>query len=469
MGTILLNTTALAADDDIKPISRQRFDALAGFSRKPSTHMFAEELTWLEHANHRVLGVLIRDRTDDDFGGIVMGRDEGHRFRCVDVTGFAPEQDQALPVLLERMSEWSRKSDFDFAQGDRQAAPVDFFTPVVAANKLSEAFVRLATAEGFSPARGLIEALMNYYEDVDGNFVQQFQSDGFDSRFWELYVFSLLTEEGFVFDRSFSAPDFLCEGRGQEIFVEAVTVNPSKVGGLLVEPDPPRTSDEIRAYFREYMPIKWGSALVSKLRKEYWKLPHVQGKPIVLAIQDFHARRSMTFTNSTLSPYLYGVEHLSYLEPNGTLRVKLNKIQEHRWGSKTIESGFFYLPGAEMISAVIQNPTATLSKFNRIGQLAGFGSQKVKMMKFGVCYNPDPNAALPLKYKQVVHEPSFCEKWGEGLNVYHNPNARHPLEPHLFPDAMHHRLRDDQLFNSIVDFHPYSAETLILAPDRRPD
>jgi len=467
MGTILLNSRSLEPNDAIRRISRQRFDALAGYSRKPSTHVFAEELGWLEHYCGRVLGVLIRDRTDDDFGGIVMGLDEGHRFRCVEVTGFPLDPNQALPMLIERMDDWSRKSDAEFVQGGRQPAPLDFFTPVVPPNKLSEAFVRLSTTEGFSPTRGLIEALMNYYEDIDGNFVQQFQSDGFDSRFWELYLFALLTEEGFVFDRSYSAPDFLCEGLGQNIFVEAVTVNPTRVGGLLVEPAPPQTEDEIRSYFRQYMPIKWGSALVSKLQKKYWTLPHVQGKPIVLAIQDFHARRSMTYTNSTLSPYLYGVEPISYLEPDGTLRVKLNQIQEHRWGTKTIESGFFLLSGADMISAVVQNPTATLSEFNRIDQVAGFGSKKVKMMKFGVCYNPDPNAALPLKYKQVVSDPSFTERWCEGLNVYHNPTARYPLEPHLFPKAMHHRLRGDQLFNTIVEFHPYSAETLILSPDRR--
>jgi len=120
-----------------------------------------------------------------------------------------------------------------------------------------------------------------------------------------------------------------------------------------------------------------------------------------------------------------------------------------------------------MISAVIQNPTATLSKFNRIGLIAGFGSSDVKMVKFGVCYAPDPNAATPLKYKQNVNAPEFTETWCEGLNVYHNPNARFPLDPKLFPDAMHHRLKDDQLMNTIVEFHPFSAETLIVSPNRR--
>src|SRR5579863_5163090 len=128
---------------------------------------------------------------------------------------------------------------------------------------------------------------MHYYEDIDGNFVEQFQSDGFDARFWELYVFALLTEAGFVFDRSYSAPDFLCEGWPGRIFVEAVTVNPTRSGNLVVEPPVPTEKDDVVAYLKHYMPIKWGGALTTKLHKEYWNLPHVGDKPIVFAVQDF--------------------------------------------------------------------------------------------------------------------------------------------------------------------------------------
>src|SRR5712692_4527994 len=109
MSSILVTTGKLVPDGAIKPISRQRFDALAGYSRKPSSHLFAEELAWYEHCGGRVLGVLVRDRTDDDFGGIVMGLDEGLRFRCLHVTGFTPEPNQARPALLEQMDEWSKK------------------------------------------------------------------------------------------------------------------------------------------------------------------------------------------------------------------------------------------------------------------------------------------------------------------------------------------------------------------------
>jgi hypothetical protein len=70
-------------------ISLHRYNALAGYSRLPSTLLLSEEIEWFEHSSGRLLGVLIRDQIDGDFGGIVMGRDERRRFRCIHVTDFS--------------------------------------------------------------------------------------------------------------------------------------------------------------------------------------------------------------------------------------------------------------------------------------------------------------------------------------------------------------------------------------------
>jgi hypothetical protein len=450
----------------VTSISRLRFDALAGYTRKPSAAVVGEELAWYAHSSGRFLGVLIRDRTDNDYGGIVLGRDENQCFRCVDLPEFDDQPNVAEARLLDQLEAWSRRPLEDSAQRDKSRRTLDLFTPIVVPSRLSDAFVRLASAEGFSPAREMIQAMIPYYEDVDGNFVEQFQSTGFDSRFWELYLFALLAEQGFVFDRTCAAPDFLCEGLIQDIFVEAVTVNPSRCGSIVTEPPAPTAREEIIQYLKHYMPIKWGSALTSKLAKKYWMLPHVGDRPIVLAIQDFHVPRSMTFTHSTLPPYLYGLEFSAYYDSNGDLQVKGERMREHIWKEKCIESGFFYLAGAEMISAVIQNPTATLSKFNRMGRLASFGSSAVHMMRSGTAYNPDPTAALPLAYQHDLNSPDHSESWCEGLNVFHNPRARYPLAQGLFPEAMHHRLKGGRMVNTIPPFHPFTAETLILSPKR---
>ncbi len=450
----------------VQAISKVRFDALAGYTRKPSTELLAKEIEWYAHELAPVIGVLFVDAIDGDFNWIVMAPDAKNRYRWADGTCSYDDVDVARIELLDRIASAAKQPPHDFFQADEQGKPVDFFTPVVSAEKLSKAFVQLAAGEGFSPARGLIESMMHHYEDVDGNFIEQFQTTGFDARFWELYLFAVLTEQGFAFDRTYAAPDFLCNSLLQTIFVEAVTVNPSRSGSVVTEVTQPPNKDEMIAYFKNYLPMKWGSALVSKLRKEYWKLEHVKDRPIVFAIQDFHARRSMTYSNSSLPPYLYGLEFFAYHDAQGNLQVKANPIKEHKWGTKTIESGFFSLPGGEMISAVINNPTATLSKFNRMGRLAGFGSGRVKMYRVGTAYDPDPNASVPRVYKIDVDDPAYTELWIEGMNVYHNPNARYPLDPSLFPEAMHHRLKGDQLVATYPDFHPYTAETLIVAPKR---
>lgn len=38
--------------------------------------------------------------------------------------------------------------------------------------------------------------MMRWHQDVDGNFIEQVQSNGFDARIWELYLFATLTEAG---------------------------------------------------------------------------------------------------------------------------------------------------------------------------------------------------------------------------------------------------------------------------------
>jgi hypothetical protein len=451
---------------EIIRISRLRYDALAGYSRRPTAHVFSTELAWYEHKTFPIVGAVIVDHTDMDFGGVLMGRGENKRFRCVDVFGWDDNPEAAEQLLILRLQEWAKKPQSDLEQGDELPPFVDAFAPIVPADRMSTVFARLLDAEGFSSARGIIEAMMPYFEDVDGNFVEQFQTSAFDSRFWELYLFALLTEGRYVFDRRYQAPDYLCQGISQELFVEAVTVNPTRQGNIVTEPPVPHDKRELAEYLKHYMPIKWGSALLSKLRKEYWKLAHVAGKPIVLAIQDFHAPRAMTFTGSTLTPYLYGLEFAAFYDVDGKLNVSGKRIYEHQWRDKRIESGFFYLPNAEMISAVIQNPTATISKFNRMGRLAGFGSKKVRMMRRGVAYNPDVNAALPLEYAQNIDSPKYTESWREGLTIYHNPNALYPLDEAFFPECMNLRLKGDQIVHNIPGFHPFSAETLIFSPMR---
>jgi hypothetical protein len=174
----------------------------------------------------------------------------------------------------------------------------------------------------------------------------------------------------------------------------------------------------------------------------------------------------MTFLSHSITSYLYGVAFAALFDEHGTLSVKASSRGPHRWGTKSIETGFFNLPGSENVSAVITNPTATISKFNRMARLAGFGSRSVRMFCFGLCHDHDANAAIPKTFGFDVADPRYSESWVEGANVFHNPHAKYPLSSSFLAGAAHHRFENGVLRSLIPNFHPYHSQTAILAPNR---
>jgi hypothetical protein len=198
----------------------------------------------------------------------------------------------------------------------------------------------------------------------------------------------------------------------ESFFVEAVTVNSTVVNTLSVEVGPPEDEAGRRQYLAEYMPIKFGSALYSKLQRRYWEQPRVANKPIIFAIQDFHFPRSMTWSEPSLAPYLYSRQHSALYDENGNLIISPHVIREHRWGDKAIPSRSFSQPRAENISAVITNAQGTITKFNRVGFKAGFGSRAVRMIRRGTRYVHDQNAARPQPFVGRYTSPNILRIGG---------------------------------------------------------
>ncbi len=183
--------------------------------------------------------------------------------------------------------------------------------------------------------------------------------------------------------------------------------------------------------------------------------------PLVLAIQDFHAQMSMTWSRSALPTYLYGYVHEHTCEADGLLRIVPQRIKTHRWGTKEVASAFFTQPGADNISAVIFNSSATLSKFNRIGRIAGFGSDRVRLVRRVFAIDPDPNSAEPREFVLVIDN-SYSESWIEGMDVYHNPRAANPLDPAMLRQAAHyHFLCDGQIESVTPAWHPLASITTV--------
>ena len=247
---------------------------------------------------------------------------------------------------------------------------------------------------------------------------------------------------------------------------------PSQAGPLATHPNP-QTPDEVKAFLANYMPIKFGSSLTTKLNKvdaqgkHYWEREDTVGKPFVLAIADFHKRAdqdspgSMTFTHSALWPYLYG-HRVEWEMVDGELVVRPIRNQSHTFGQKNIPSGFFDQPGAENVSAVLFSNAGTIAKFDRMGVVAGFAAPNQRYQRIGIRYNPDPNAVRGIPFSEDVSDPGYIEGWSDELQIFHNPNAKIPLDHAWLSGLAQFYFTEDKQFSIIPDHHVWSSMTMLM-------
>jgi hypothetical protein len=330
---------------------------------------------------------------------------------------------------------------------------LDLFAPVVPDDRLNPGFRNLTALRGYAPARAMMQQTMDRMGDRDGNFVQQFQTEGFDARTWELYLYATFAALSFGIDMSHDAPDFLLAGRGTDWAVEATTANPS-AGSIEEAPEDP---DARAAYVREELPIRLGSPLLSKLRRAYWALPQVEGRPFVIALQSFATKDSLHFADTAITDLLYGIRTTGERRADGTLEAISTPIEQHV-GSKTIPSNFFAQPDADHISAVLWSNSGTVAKFGRMGYQQGLASAGLRMIRSGSRYVMDPNASEPATFTYEVG--SRYEGWAEGTVVIHNPRAVRPLPLEVLPEALQHELIEGRVVSTIPSFAPFNSLTV---------
>lgn len=415
-----------------RALTRRQFDAYC-FARMPVVRFTAEEVEWYSLFEHNLLAIVLRDVTDDDYGFVILGRDARRLFRCIDVgTKFFPSAGEARRSLARHLhTDYLGKVQAQYPQGDEIAPTMDLFRDLLPVEQQHRNYRVLATERRYEAARNLITEIANSFIDNDGHYEREFQSVNFQARLWELYLHIYFHNAGLLIENNHAAPDFELSHFGDKVFVEAVTVNPSE---SKERPDlpPPETQEEVEHRLNDFMPIKFGSSLYSKVQKQYWKIEHVKGSPLVIAVHDYHNDNAMTWSRTALSEYLYGIRTRIV---NG--KPVVTKIESHEWSGKRIMSGMFFQPGHENISAVLFSNQATIPKFNRMGKLAGLGSADVQMIRKGFLYNPDPDAIYPIPFAKDLDDPDYEESWSDGLIVFHNPNSVVPLDPKVFPDISH--------------------------------
>jgi hypothetical protein len=335
---------------------------------------------------------------------------------------------------------------------------MSLFDPVASESKLGESFRRVRDEKGFAPARQMLDEVFAAMGDRDGNFVEQFQTTGFDARTWELYLYAAFAEAGYSLDQSHEVPDFILDSGEHSWTVEATTSSRRPGEGQLQLAN----TDNLLDFLANELPIRLGSPLYSKLQKDYPDLPHVAGKPFVLALECFASQDAFFFSESTVTSYLLGRDTVAETDADGTIRLRTVPIDEHQVGAKRIPSGFFQQAETDLVSAVIYSNSGTISKFNRIGFQEGRGSEGLWMARQGLRAVPDPSVYEPEYFWYEVGD--VPEQWGQGLVVIHNPNAKHPLSRDALPGAVHYQLEDDQI--STIDrtgLHIFMSRTVIVA------
>lgn len=442
-----------------KAISKERFDALCRV-KLPFAHYVSREIEWHSDSEERVLGVVLLDLQDNDWVWMVLGRDEAGLFRAVALDASIPTQEAARELLITKIEEHSSTGQSVFPQGDVDRDSLDLFKPVVSASSLHENYRILANGVHHSSAREMLRELARAFVDVDGNFLKDFQTTGFNARLWELYLSAFLYEQRFSVDRDVDRPDFCAAKAGFPVGIEAVTVNPTAG-----ETPPKPTNDaELRALRQDYMPIKFGSVLFSKLQKRYWELPHMVGLPLVFAVHDFCFDDSMTWSAPAIEDYLYGLRATWRKDESGKLHIAENIVAEHCWNSKRIPSGFFNQPDTRHISAVLFSNAATLAKFNRMGKLAGFGDPSVHMIRMGAKQDFDPNATEPIRFSAEVEPGQYTETWTDGIRIFHNPNAFISIPPGVFTNCAHFFLEEGRRISMLPENFVHYSHTLLLTP-----
>ena len=451
----------------IKRINESRFKAFVMFIKEPQLTYLFSELEYYSNEDGTILGTLTIDNYDNDYNYSILCRDEVGIFRCFDLKTSIEFIDEAREWLISKMKWHTTLGITMYEQGELKAG-VDLFTVVVDKSKLHPYFNTLNEKSQYYPAKKIITEMSKHFIDIDGNFVEQFQSlNGFDSRLWELYLFFFLTEQKFKIIRKDERPDFILSKSGTEIAIEAVIVdrkksNPPTYNKSFIE----KSKEKIKEENSNDMPLRYGSPLYSKLTKKYWELPNVSGKPLIIAIADFHDDLSMTWSFNAILDYLYGLNFSFIHDKDGNLKISSHEIGTYKKpNGSEINAGFFFQDDVENISAVIFSSTATISKFNRIGIQAGFKVNKNSVIRYGAKYKHDANASLPDMFVYEVNE-NCCETWTEGINIFHNPNAKIPLNLELFDDVAHHKLKDGQIHSITPEFHPYFSYNLTFMPPK---
>ena len=62
-------------------------------------------------------------------------------------------------------------------------------------------------------------------------------------------------------------------------------------------------------------------------------------------------------------------------------------------------------------------------------------------------FNPEPDSFEGIPFAVDITDSNYREYWGDEIQVFHNPNAKHALPQGAFPEAVHFVYQDGELMS----------------------
>ncbi|MGR3511763.1 MAG: hypothetical protein ACU0GG_03295 [Paracoccaceae bacterium] len=292
---------------------------------------------------------------------------------------------------------------------------MDLFTPKVPEHRLHPNFLK-TLADDSSGVRKVLTEWAEGFSDRDGKFVKEFQTT-YNSSFWELYLHAVFKEMGIGLDFAFSSPDFLLPEL--PLVVEATTANNS----IDDAPEWEKTFDSTidPEIFLSYATtaIRNSNSIQSKSAKyikSYASLDHVKERPFAIAVASFATHDHFLTGDVPMQWLLYDPLKLGHLTKSNGSKVKL---------------GIFNDDELSHVSAVFYSSTATFGKARALGNDKGdylFNAVRIK------------NNIYPIRI--VAKKDEYEESLSDGLRVFCNPYAEHPIDLAPFEENIGIRIFD---------------------------
>ena len=222
------------------------------------------------------------------------------------------------------------------------------------------------------------------------------------------YILAVLKELGASVDMSHGSPDFICEK--PELIIEATICNEAagdtqeweKSLGSIGKGD----LEDIYVYQMGRLSNAIASK-VQKLRKIYSKLPHVTGKPFIIALANYGSPDFFLTGDVAMQRLLYDVwEEGDFKKPNGI----------------DLPTGLFMDPDLQDVSAIVYSSVASHGKARALSR-STFGHYVFNAFRIR-------NNIEPIQISGPME--NYYETLCDGLRLFHNPYAKYPVPESLF-------------------------------------